>query len=401
MRQERNRPCAAKIVVLFLMLLLAVTTLSAQRFHNPGYDYYLDIPIGWTVVRADVAEEVSFTDPQRTAIFQVFAFDDRFDSAVELQRFMRTQFNATGEIAEFAFNGHDAIVADYEFAAGRTTVRGYFIFTQVENRSFAVMGYAPVEQYEQYHDVLLSAVDSFAPGAEKRRLPGPISQFYHPHPAPEPDWFFLDIGSNRVAMGIDEGEFDATEVLIEREARVLSGYGAGETYVRPDPAALPAWASAWQRYYRAIYRDNFDRLAPLADDLREHFARNRVGTERIPHELLSWLQGFEYYQTESLSRLLSPIAALYQERGDCDSLGLTYVILLHHLGFDAILLISTEYAHAVAGVNVPGSGWRYPFEGKSYLSAEMTTSIDLGQIEQRMADPGGWIPVGFTDPVRR
>ncbi|TVQ96411.1 MAG: hypothetical protein EA403_16325 [Spirochaetaceae bacterium] len=391
----------AKIVLFLLALLLATAGSAwAQRFRNPGYDYYLDVPIGWTVVRADVAEEVSFTDPDRRAIFQVFSFDDRFESADALERFMRAQFRATGDTAPFRFNGHEAILADYQFTAGRARVRGYVVFVQTENRSFAVMGYAPEEHYETYHDVLLSAIDSFSPGTEARRLPGPIAQFYYPHPGPDPDWQFIEIDEDRVAFGVDPGEVEAAEVLIEREARVLSTYGGG-AYSRPDPDNLPSWATAWQRYYRAIYRDNFDRLSLLAQDLADHFDRTGVPNEQIPHELLAWLQGFEYYQTESLSRLLSPIAALQQERGDCDSLGLTYVVLLHHLGFDAILLISTEYAHAVAGVNVPGSGWRYPFEGKTYLAAELTAPVALGLIDETMADPGGWIPVGFTDPVRR
>lgn len=398
---RNTRYGGAKSVFFLLALLLASSGGAwAQRFHNPGYDYYLDVPIGWTVVRADVAEEVSFTDPARRAIFQVFSFDDRFQSAAALERFMRGQFRPTGETAPFRFNGHEAILADYQFAAGGARVRGYVVFVQVENRSFAVMGYAPEEHYESYHDVLLSAIDSFAPGADARRLPGPIAQFYYPHPGPEPDRRFLTIGDGRVAFGVDPGEIESAEVLIEREARVLSGYGGG-AYRRPDPDSLPEWATAWQRYYRAVYRDNFDRLTLLADDLADHFARTGVPAERIPHELLAWLQDFEHYQTESLARLLSPIAALHQERGDCDSLGLTYVILLHHLGFDAILLISTEYAHAVAGVNVACSGWRYPFEGKSYLAAELTAAVALGLIDQTMADPGGWIPVAFTDPVRR
>lgn len=383
--------------------LLAVTGLQsplhAQRFRNPGYDYYLDVPIGWQVLHAETAEEVTFTDPERSALFQVFAFRDRFQSAEQLHRFVRDRFRAHGEHSAFSYNGHDSVLADLSFSTGRHDLRGYFVLIHTGTRSFVVTAYAPVAHYERYHDVLLSAVDSFAPDRAARRLPGPISQFYYPFPAPNPEPLRLETLADgaELVLKLDEGEIEATEVLIEREARVLTGYNE-HTYRRPDPRNLPPWASAWQRYYRAIYRDNYARLAPLAEELERRFNRAGVPHERLPHELLAWLQRFEYYQTESLSRLLSPPAALAAGKGDCDSLGLTYVILLHHLGFDAILLVSSEYAHAVAGVNVPGSGWRYPFEGRSYLAAEMTAQVDLGLIDSRQADPGGWIPIGFHDP---
>lgn len=387
--------------VTLLALTVLPSTLHAQRFRNPGYDYYLDVPIGWQVLHAESAEEVAFTDPERTAVFHVFAFRNRFESVEQLRRFVQERFSAYGEHTHFRYNGHETVLADFSFSTGRYDLRGYFILIHAGARSFVVAAYAPVEHYERYHDILLSAVDSFAPDSTARRLPGPISQFYYPFPSPNPEP--LPLATENPADGealvieLDQGAIEATEVLIEREARVLTDYNE-HTYRRPDPQNLPLWASAWQRYYRAIYRDNFARLAPLATELERRFSRAGVPRDRVPHALLAWLQHFEYYQTESLSRLLSPPAALAAGKGDCDSLGLTYVILLHHLGFDAILLVSSEYAHAVAGVNVPGPGWRYPFEGRSYLAAEMTAPVDLGLIDSSQADPGGWIPVGFRDP---
>ncbi|TVQ35685.1 MAG: hypothetical protein EA384_15850 [Spirochaetaceae bacterium] len=388
------------VVAAFLLcatLAVRAPQLEAQRFRNSAYDYYLDIPIGWTVLHAESAEEVTFTDSERKAVFQVLAFENRFDSIERLGRFVRERFDAYGDSAGFTYNGYDSLLADYRFSAGRNELRGYFLLVHAGRRSYVVMGYAALARYEQYHDVLLSAMDSFAPGSAARHLPGPVSQFYYPYPAPDPKTVTVTIDGARLQLPLDDGELEATQVLIEREARLLTAYGR-HAYRRPDPRNLPPWAVAWQRYYRAIYRDNFARLAPLARQLDQHFSATAVPAGRIPRELLAWLQGFEYYQTGSLSRLLSPPLTLVTRSGDCDSLGLTYVILLHHLGFDAILLVSSEYAHAVAGVDVAGDGWRYRFEGRSYLAAELTADAELGLIDSTLADPGGWIPVGFRDP---
>ena len=389
------------VVAAFLLcatLTVRAPQLEAQRFRNPAYDYYLDIPIGWTVLRAESPEEVTFTDLERNAVLRVLVFENRFDSIEQLGRFVRRKFDAYGDNAGFAYNGYDSLLADYRFSAGLDELRGYFLLVHAGRHSYVVMGYAALARYEQYHDVLLSAVDSFAPGSAARLLPGPVSQFYYPYPAPHPTNRTVTVDGARLRVPLDDGELEATQVLIEREARLLTAYGQ-HAYRRPDPGNLPPWAAAWQRYYRAVYRDNYARLAPLARQLDEHFSATAVPADRIPHELLAWLQDFAYYQTGSPSRLLSPLLTLVTRSGDCDSLGLTYVILLHHLGFDAILLVSSEYAHAVAGVNVAGDGWRYQFEGRSYLAAELTADAELGLIDGTLADPGGWIPVGFRDPA--
>ena len=72
---------------------------------------------------------------------------------------------------------------------------------------------------------------------------------------------------------------------------------------------------------------------------------------------------------------------------------MTYVILLHHLGVDAIIMASDRYAHAMAAVDTFGPGARFEFEGRQWLVAEMTAEVALGQIAADVADPAGWIGV--------
>ncbi|MDY0111242.1 MAG: hypothetical protein RBT60_15045, partial [Candidatus Krumholzibacteria bacterium] len=66
---------------------------------------------------------------------------------------------------------------------------------------------------------------------------------------------------------------------------------------------------------------------------------------------------------------------------------------------DAILLVSAEYSHAMAGVDVPGDGARYIHDGKGYLTAELTDRVGMGLVGANVADPAKWIPVPFGRPV--
>jgi hypothetical protein len=142
-----------------------------------------------------------------------------------------------------------------------------------------------------------------------------------------------------------------------------------------------------------IYRDNYFRLSSLARSLQQHFQEQGIAREEIPARLLSWFQRFDYSRTGSLSDLLAPVTCFAERSGDCDSLGLAYVILLQHMDFDAVLLVSSEYGHALAGVDVAGEGARFEFQDTSYLLAEFTENVDLGMIPRSMADPNKWIPV--------
>jgi hypothetical protein len=120
-----------------------------------------------------------------------------------------------------------------------------------------------------------------------------------------------------------------------------------------------------------------------------------ISREEIPRLLLSWLQSFKYDRTGTLSDLLCPIAGAVSQSGDCDSRALVYAILLDYFGIDAILMVSSEYSHALAAVDTSGEGARFFHDGKQYLIAELTEQVALGMIAADMADSSKWLGVSF------
>ncbi len=111
--------------------------------------------------------------------------------------------------------------------------------------------------------------------------------------------------------------------------------------------------------------------------------------------LLSWIQDYKYYRTGTLSDFLSPVTCFVQEKGDCDSRALLYIILLKHYGIDAILMVSSVYSHSLAGVAVDGKGARFTLNKVPYLIAETTAQVSIGLIDQKMADPAKWLGIDF------
>jgi hypothetical protein len=364
-----------------LFVLFSAAGLYCLEYSVSPHGYYLDIPEGWKVLEAEDPQLISFTDPQRAAVFQIKTFPgDSFRTAEEIYQSISEGLGASGDAAGYTYNGRDAVFADLSFNPGGFKARGYFIFIEGEKNDIALLSFTPEEQYNRYHDFLLSCLDSFREHENAVYRPGPVSQFYYPFPGEEKKRRnFSVFGSNNTVL-IDSGEIDASQVLIEREARVLVNFHKDRD-------------SAWRRFYRQIYRDNYSRMEPLYKALKTVVGERGITRVELPAKLLAWVQNYSYSRTETFADILSPLEAALSLTGDCDSRGLVYITLLHYFGIDAILMVSMEYGHSVAAVDIEGKGARFQFEGTGYLIAETTEKVDLGLIASDMADPSGWVPV--------
>ncbi|MFP4374672.1 MAG: hypothetical protein ACLFPO_10095 [Spirochaetaceae bacterium] len=390
-----TRMAARAALIALVAALAAPAGLSARQFVNDDFGYYIDIPEGWEMMDASDMSHIAFSAPGGQAVFQVLSFAaDRFETAADIADFVEEQYQTRGEGTAFQFSGREAVFAELSFDTENFTVHGYHVMVNGNEADYIMQAFAVEDVFDDYEDVLLSALDSVSLDDEGYLHPGPVSQYRYPFPAPQPQPERTEIDGETITYTADPNERKATQSLIEREARILSQY-AGDAAAAGGrwSGGTDAWVEAWRRFYRMIYRDNFFRLSSIARSVKQHFDDAGVGEDEIPAELLSWMQSFDYTRTGSLSDLLSPVTCFLERAGDCDSLGLAWVILLQHMGYDAILLVSSEYGHALAGVDVAGEGARFEFEGTEYLLAEFTEEVDLGLIPQDMADPSKWIPV--------
>ncbi len=372
-----------------LAVALVLVALAAPAFAiaavNPVFGYSVDLPVGWVEADGSDPEHIGFLSPNSDAMIQIVALDPGTGSdGLEIAEFMFDEVEGDGEPEAFEYQGRRAALSELAFTTGGLDVQGYLVTIDDRSADYAILAFAALESYEVAHDHLLSAIDSFSLGEESRVYPGPVSQFFYPFPAPDERMQSIPFLGQPLPFAVDPGAEEASKVLVDREARILEPYGALDEEVAHD---------AWRRYFRMIYRDNYMRLAPVAEEVGRRLEADGLPRVDYPHELLAWLQGFDYERTGGLSDFQPPVSCLVTESGDCDSLALTYVIILHHLGFDAIMMASNVHAHALAAVDAHGGGARFPFEGRQWLVAELTADVALGQIDQRMADPAGWIGV--------
>ena len=365
-----------------LCFLLLPVFLPAAEFYLDVYDYYLNLPATWSVYSAETEDYLVFQDQHEKAFFQVQTLHrttgDTSPAAVCRETLAGLQPRI--ETAVFSYNGNRACYGTVGFSMGEATAEGFTVCIELEDTFVLLFAYTAEQNLTSYMPLLLSCLDGFSYTRGGRKLPGPVSQFYYPFPGEQEKQFRIRFQSGEIPVFVDPGEVDASQDMIEREARIL--------------AELPELnIDAWERYYQLIYRDSYMRIEPAARKI------GRMLTEKDDYtkasELLTWLQGFSYLRTGTVSDLQSPLQTLLTATGDCDSLGLLYCIILDYLGIESILLVSNEYAHSIVGVDVPGEGARFQYEETSYLVAELTDQVEIGLIDRTMADPGKWIPISL------
>ena len=372
--------------VLFTILLLCLLPLlspGAREFVLEDWGCFVDLPQGWAPLEV-TGDKASFADGGERAFFQIKVYPpDQFDGGKKIFHAIGESLQADGEGELFTHQGRESVFTDLLFALGETFYRGFGVYIDGEFYDWVLLAFAEAELAEDYHYFLLSALDSFSLSREALLSPGPVSQFYEDSFEESKTYSFtLPFREKILEIETSEASRETSQVTLEREVKVLGMYTPKDT-------------DAWQRFYRMIYRDNYRRMDTLYRSLLFNGLFPRGKPRETAETLLSWLQGFTYQRTGTLEDFSPPLDTLYNGAGDCDSLGLLYVILLKHFGVDAILMVSDEYNHAMAAADLPGVGARFPWEDKTWVVAELTDQVDLGRIAADMADPAGWLGISF------
>ncbi len=88
--------------------------------------------------------------------------------------------------------------------------------------------------------------------------------------------------------------------------------------------------------------------------------------------------------------------ALLEKKADCDSRAMLMILMLKQMNVDAVLFISPNKSHSVAGVDCsPESGVCFLHNQKNYVLAETTAHVKLGSVAKEMADQRDWFAVDF------
>jgi hypothetical protein len=407
------------ILILCSRCFLGRGVVSAAPLTSADWGFYVDPPAGYNYDAGDKADSYHFSSSFGGQLaFQVYPAG-RYAKLQDAAAMVNSRFKNSGESESFQSGGKEAVIIELAFKLGNISYNGWALVLPlgrqpgngaadnandngVNNDQFptlVAMAYSPA--YAQAEDLNLSALDSLAPTMSDLLIPGPVVSYANPRGArKEVSLTVPALDSTKVRSYVHEGDEVAAKSVVERENMVLQRYKN-----RPD------WQDAWLRFYRMIYRDSYSRLEEVSFDLERAWDDNAAfpkdtdadrasANAALAAKALSWVQNFTYDRGSDGSDFINPVTAAIKGHADCDSRAMLMAIILSHAGVHAAMMVSEVYSHAMALVDVPGSGARFTTTTKlgttQWLVGETTSHVTLGQIAQKMSDKTKWIGIVFN-----
>ncbi|MBQ9238661.1 MAG: hypothetical protein IJ191_05020 [Treponema sp.] len=349
------------------------------------YTYRLDLPEGFVFAGAGNEGNSFLYVHDRFPLSFVIRLYDGTDDAVGQLSVALGKLNATAETPD-AFTWRNVTCAVSSFTMTHDRPYGGWALSVPllhDNAVIVLLCYAPDAQRTDCEPFIISCLNSLTTDRASLTTPGPMTTYAFPAAGLQP--VTLSIGGRTITTHLDAQDVEAAQFLIDTEYAVLRYY-----------VEHPQWKEAWQRYYRAVFRDGAGRVKRCAFDIAAAVTTDDGPDENLMlmQTLLTWTQGFPYERgTPTSSDLTSAPACLLGDGNDCDARSLLLAAIAENLNIDATVFVSRTYSHAVFGVALDAPGAKITVDGVDYLLGETTASVPIGQIAADMNDTTQWIPV--------
>ncbi|MDR1862809.1 MAG: hypothetical protein LBQ67_02695 [Treponema sp.] len=384
-----------KKILPWIFLVIPVIAAASPLF-SPAWGFRLDPPENYRYAGGDGKDRFSFNSAEGAsldvAVYPAPGGNAPYGSVEALARDVRRRLGGKGAISFFEYRRKKAAVLELVFSksGGPTSgFSGWGLCVELGRPSetgrdagrplLLALAYGP-EGKEELAGLYLSALDSIVPEEGDRRYPGPITEFGYPRQNRR----LMPLASLDAEAWFYEEDAEASQALVDREFGVLKLSPPG-----------PSLEEARKRFYRAIYRDAFDRLADAAFVVERKLNVPPLENRDLAEQALRWVQGFEYQRDLMGSDFVNLVSAVREGRGDCDSRAMLWTLILNQANIPAAIMISAELGHAMALAELPGTGARFETSGKKWLVAETTAKVALGLIAQDYSEISKWTGILF------
>jgi hypothetical protein len=369
----------------FICYVLSVISLPASPLHSTTWGFTLDLPEGYEYTDGNNQDRYSFQGPNK-AMFDIVVYNGVYQDVEQMANDVNRRLGNSGEIALFEYEGKPAALMDLHFKG----YSGWGLCLELAKNTEAAktpllcaLAYSPSSgaDMDLFH---ISALDSIAPSDLEARRPGPVMEFSYPRG----ETIEIPIKGTAISALIRKNDIEAAQALVDREFNLLRNYENAKN-----------WQQAWIRFYRAIYRDSWDRIANALFRLEREWNSDAVsGGRAFAEKALSFVQGFNYERDLEGSDFVNLVTALSEGRGDCDSRSMLLAMILDQADIPAAMMVSRNHSHAMGLADVPGGGARFETGGKKWLVAETTDKVGIGLISADKSDTASWLGVIFNVP---
>ncbi len=215
----------------------------------------------------------------------------------------------------------------------------------------------------------------------------------------------------RIDFALSRSDIESAEALLKAIDREGLENNEGRLFSldRNDRNFLPSY---WQCIYHSMYRLNQPVIVRLAEVFKRIKQEQNLNDLQLAYVISRFVQSMKYYVPPGIgiyspARVLleygkgnegPPPAAMtngWHGAGDCDTKSLLMVLLFIECGYDAVVLDSYRYHHAMAAISLPGvEGVSVDYRGKNYFVIESTyPNWSIGQMPPQYTDLSFFLPI--------
>ena len=379
--------CKNKFFLLvFLLFSIFNFSVFAEYLSSEKFGYTLDLPDGFYV--SDSNDTGYFLESDFIPIEIIINVYEgtRFKSTKECLEFSSSKLQGEIQIEDFSWRNRQTSLGSMNFYFNNVLCDSWALCVNLpdKNKYLSIITYTANESKEIFKQMMLSILDSLCVDRGSFFESGVITTFAFPKTESQIHQFDFDGKSYQV--NFDKYDADANNYLVEREYQIL------ELYSQTD-----FWLSAWNRYYRMIYRDGFGRIKKACFGFCSNLFMNCMESENpqvaFAQKILQFVQEKQYGRTPEGTDFTDLCSTFLGKQSDCDSRSLLVAILLNQMNIKSTLFVSPEYSHAIVGAVLDKSGAKIDVAGNSYLLGETTAKVEFGLIAQNFNDTNKWINI--------
>lgn len=387
------------LLVIAFVLFCTIPVL-ADQMGSATFGFSLDLPEGF-VVTENTGDGRGYQFKHQFCSVEIIIRiyeTKRYQSAqAALQDTLNKLSASSTDIDAVEWRQTDCSLAQFQIALAGQAYGGRGVAVELPEQKgwFTMLSYAPTSDGRgnnpsfDLDQLIVSVIDSLSIDRGSQFGVGPVTAYAFP--SVESTTVQLEIAGRTITTEIGKEDIAIQQFVIDREFAIYTLY-------QDTDLLIPAW----QRFYRMIYRSAYQQLRrPAFDMYASLYDLDQVLQAESPalalaQSLMDWVQVFPYERNFQGSDFSAPTAMLTGEMGsDCDSRAVFLAILLHHMNYKTVLFLSPVYQHAMLGLEVEATGAKMKVLDTTYMVAETTDQVAIGQVAQSMSVEANWLSVVF------
>lgn len=395
---KKKRMCFSLLMITFV--LFCTIPVLADQMGSATFGFSLDLPEGF-VVTENTGDGRGYQFKHQFCSVEIIIRiyeTKRYQSArLALEDTLTRLFATSTDIDAVEWRQTDCSLAQFQISLAGQEYGGRGVAVELPEQKgwFTMLSYAPTSDGRgnnpsfDLDQLIISAIDSLSIDRSSQFGVGPVTAYAFPSVESIP--LQLEIAGRSITTEIGKEDIAIQQFVIDREFAIYTLY-------QDTDLLIPAW----QRFYRMIYRSAYQQLRRPAFDIYaslydlDQVLQAEKPSLALAQSLMDWVQVFPYERNFQGSDFSAPTALLTGETGsDCDSRTVFLAILLHHMNYKTVLFLSPVYQHAMLGLEVEATGAKMKVLDTTYMVAETTDQVAIGQVAQSMSVEANWLSVVF------